>query len=179
MGKNSLNAWGESLITSAVSFLPGQLKETAMLRAFGLLKVPMLFFTAPKVVELTDEKCVVLIPLNRRTRNHVKCMYIGALVAGADCAGGLIAMRMIQNEGNKVNLLFKDFSGSFLKRAEGDVHFTCLQGKEIRELVKKTLASGERENLPVKIAATVPSLFGSEPVAEFTLTLSLKKKSGR
>ena len=103
-------------------------------------------------------------------------MYFGVLAAGADVAGGLIAMRLIQEEGNLVSLVFKDFQASFLKRAEGDVHFICEDGEAIRKLVQKATESGERENMPVHVVATVPSQSGPEPVAEFTLTLSLKRK---
>jgi acyl-coenzyme A thioesterase PaaI-like protein len=106
-------------------------------------------------------------------------MYFGALAAGADCAGGLIAMRLIQEEGNQVALIFKDFQASFLKRAEGDVLFTCEEGLAIRELVQKALRSGEREEMSVRVKATVPPQFGQDPVAEFVLTLSLKRKSKR
>lgn len=152
-------------------------KETLMLRAFGFFKIPLLFFVSPSVVELTSKRCVVKIPLTRRSRNHLKSMYFGALAAGADCAGGLIAMRLIEDGKHKVSLVFKDFTAEFLKRAEGDVHFTCEQGDELRDFVEKVVASGERMNLPVKVVATVPSMLGDEPVARFTLTLSLKKKS--
>ena len=104
-------------------------------------------------------------------------MYFGALAAGADCAGGLIAMRLIETEGRgKVSLIFKDFHADFLKRAEGDTFFTCTQGEEIQALVRKAIESGERQNLPVHLTATVPSKLGEEPVAKFTLTLSLKRK---
>lgn len=159
--------------------LPAQVRETFLLRAFGFLKIPVLFFVSPSVVEMADERCVVKIPLNRRTKNHLKSMYFGVLAAGADCAGGLVAMRMIQEGGNKVSLIFKDFHAEFLKRAEGDVHFTCDDGLAIRELVQKATESGERENMPVHITATVPSKLGDEPVAKFTLTLSLKRKSSK
>jgi acyl-coenzyme A thioesterase PaaI-like protein len=157
--------------------LPETLRETVMLRTFGLLKIPMLFFISPSVLELTDEKCVVQVRLTRRSMNHLRSMYFGALAAGADCAGGLIAMRLIQTEGEgNVSLIFKDFKAEFLKRAEGDVFFTCTQGTEIQALVRKAIASGERENMAVQITATVPSKMGDEPVAQFTLTLSLKRK---
>jgi hypothetical protein len=92
-----------------------------------------------------------------------------------------MAMRLIQqaeSEGKgRVALVFKDFHAEFLKRAEGDVHFTCTQGAEIRALVARTIASGERESLPVQVIATVPKKLGDEPVAKFVLTLSLKKKN--
>src|SRR5688572_8350331 len=120
-----------------IQAIPEKLRETAFLRAFGFLKVPVLFFISPSVVEANDQRCVVKVPLNRRTKNHLRSMYFGALAAGADAAGGLIAMRLIQEEGNKVSLIFKDFHAEFLKRAEGDVLFTCEQGAEIRNLVRK------------------------------------------
>ncbi len=152
-------------------------KETILLRSFGFLKIPMLFFVFPRVIEVTDERCVVRVRLNRRTKNHLRSMYFGALAVGADCAGGLIAMRQIRKQEIPVSLIFKDFRADFLKRPEGDVLFTCEEGLAIGELVQKILVSGKRENMPVSITATVPSRFGNEPVAKFILTLSLKRKA--
>ena len=74
-------------------------------------------------------------------------------------------------------MIFKDFHADFLKRAEGDVHFICEDGLEIRNLVELTENTEERHNLPVHITATVP-LISDEPVAKFILTLSLKKIAG-
>jgi acyl-coenzyme A thioesterase PaaI-like protein len=161
---------------SFAQYIPSKIRETVLLRAFGFLKIPMLFSISPTVLEMTDQRCVVRVPLSRRTKNHLNSMYFGALAAGADCAGGLVAMRMIQEEGNRVSLIFKDFHAEFLKRAEGDVLFTCEEGSAIRDLVRKATDSGERESIPVHITATVPSKLGTEPVAQFTLTLSLKRK---
>ncbi len=153
------------------------MNPTMKIRLFGFLKIPMLYFARPTVVDLTAERVEVKIRLGRRTRNHLRSMYFGVLAVGADCAGGLIAMECIDASGEKVSLIFKDFKADFLKRAEGDVHFTCAQGQEIAALVERTIASGEREEMPVRVTATVPSLLGEEPVAEFVLTLSLKKRS--
>ena len=156
--------------------LPENMRNTLGIRAFGFFKIPLLFFVSPSVRELSDERCVVSIPLNRRTRNHLKSMYFGTLACGADCAGGLIAVRMIEREGANVSLVFKDFKADFLKRPESTVFFTCEDGKAIQELVRKTIASGERENLSVRVTATCPDKSGAEPVAEFVLTLSLKRR---
>ena len=166
------------LVTGPLSqVIPSQMRDTFYLRAFGLLKVPVLLFVSPSVIELNETRCIVRIPLNRRTRNHLRSMYFAVLAAGADVAGGLIAMRLIHEQGDQVSLIFKDFNAQFLKRAEGDTHFTCEDGVAIRELVQKAIESGERENMTVHVKATVPSKLGDEPVAEFKLTLSLKKKS--
>ena len=157
--------------------LPVNMRDTALVRMFGLFKVPLLYWIKPKVLELSDERTIVKVPLSRRTKNHLNSMYFGVLAAGADCAGGLAAMKMIINSGENISLAFKDFHAEFLKRAEGDTLFTCTQGQEIQEFVNKVLASNERHNMPVQIVATCPDKFDDEPVAIFTLTLSLKKKA--
>lgn len=151
------------------------IKETMFVRYFGLTKVPLIFFVGPSVVKMDDKECVIKIPLNLRTRNHLKSMYFGVLATGADLAGGLVAMKEIYASKKKIALSFKDFHADFLKRAEGDTHFVCTQIPEIKKFVQEVIASGERMNFPVHIEAICPDI-SPEPVAKFILTLSLKVK---
>ena len=157
-------------------FLPENYRNTIALRYFAFTKIPMLFFTRPSVVALTADRIVVKIRLRRRTKNHLGSMYFGALSAGADCAAGLYAMNLIRKRSERILLIFKDLKAEFLKRAEGDVYFTCNQGREITNLVAEAAQSNERVDMPVHVEAKVPSQ-SDEPVARFILTLSLKKKS--
>jgi len=60
-------------------------KETALLRLFTL-RIPLLLFVGPRVLELDEEGCAIEIPLGLRTRNHLGSMYLGVLCAGADVA---------------------------------------------------------------------------------------------
>src|SRR4051794_12547209 len=57
-------------------------REKFYLRAFGFFKVPLIFYVAPSIVELSDRRCVIRVPLNRRTRNHLGSMYFGTLAVG-------------------------------------------------------------------------------------------------
>jgi acyl-coenzyme A thioesterase PaaI-like protein len=151
------------------------LRETLFVRLFSL-RVPVLLFLGPRVERLDEERCEVSIPLRWRSRNHVGSMYFGALCAGADLAGGLAAARRIRDHHPRVGLIFADVQGQFLKRADGDVRFTCTDGRRIAEAVARADHSGERVTLPVGIVATVPTRYGDEPVATFTLGLSLKRR---
>lgn len=151
-------------------------RETLFLKAWAFAKVPMIWLTGASVVEAGDERCVIRIPFRRRNRNHLRSVYFGVLCIGADVAGGFLAMRQIRAGGGGVSLIFKDFRAEFLKRAEGDVLFTCEDGVAIAGLVGKARESGERENMMVRVTATVPSKLGDEPVARFELTLSLKRR---
>jgi acyl-coenzyme A thioesterase PaaI-like protein len=151
----------------------------------GLAKIPLIFYVSPTVVEANARRAEIRIPLNWRTRNHLKSMYFGVLATGADIAGGLIAWDLIERANTemkrqglreRMDLVFKDFKADFFKRAEADVHFSCEQGSEIAQLITRAQKSGERESMPVRITARVPTKTGIEPMAEFILTLSVKKK---
>lgn len=157
--------------------VPKKYQDTMFVRLFGLMKVPLIFWVSPSVVTLNDKECIIKIPLNRRTKNHLNSMYFGVLCTGADIAGGLVAMNEITASKKKVALSFKDFKADFLKRAEGDVHFIVTQIPEIKQFVADVIKSGERMNFPVEIKAVVPSINPTEEVAKFVLTLSLKVKN--
>src|SRR5512137_842026 len=114
----------------------------AMVRMLGF-KIPVLLFLGPRVERLDEDGCEVSIRLRWRSRNHLGSMYFGALCAGADVAGGLNAARLIRDRHPRVSLVFGDVKGDFLKRADGDVRFTCADGRRIAEAVASTEASGE------------------------------------
>lgn len=158
------------------NLIPKHIQETLLLRAFGIFKIPLLFYIRIAVVFRSNEKIVVKIPLKRRNKNHLNSMYLGVLCSGADVAAGLLAVQFIQKRPEKISVVLKDINGEFLKRVEGDAHFTCVQGNEIRDLINTVAVSEERVEMPVTVTTTVPSKFGDEPVAKFNLTLSAKKK---
>jgi acyl-coenzyme A thioesterase PaaI-like protein len=143
---------------------------TLRLRLLAWLRIPLLGSLRPSVEVLDADRCVVRVRLRRWTRNHLGSMYFGALAMGADCAGGLLAAELIRRRRVPVALVFKSFQAEFLRRPEGDVRFTCEAGAAIRALLDQVLATGERQATLVPVTAES----GREPVARFTLELSLK-----
>ena len=150
-------------------------KETAAVRALGL-RIPVLLFIGPRVLELDDEGAAVGVPLGWRTRNHVGSMYVGVMAAAADLASGMNAFSLIRSRYRQVVPVFKYASMEFLKRADGDTVFRTQDGRRIAEAMAETERTGERVTLPVQVVATVPEKYGDEVVARFTMGLSLKKR---
>ena len=153
-----------------------RLKYNLYLWYFSLTQVRLIHYCRPKIHDITEDGVTLFMPLDRRTRNHVKSMYIGAMVVGVDMVAGFTAMLKIRKSKRNVILIFKDLNAEFFKRAEGDVHYICKEGQAIEAAVEETLRTGERVNLPVPVIATVPDKFGDEPVAKFSITLSMKEK---
>ena len=156
--------------------LPSIRKANLYLSSFGLFKVPLIWLCRPKIISLDSDKVEVIIPLRRRTKNHLNSMYFGVLAVGADVAGGFMAMSKAQQRGEKISLAFKSVKGEFLMRPEADVLFTCDDGALIDRMLDHAIETGERVNEAVKIIATCPSLHGDKPMAIFELTLSIKCK---
>jgi len=142
----------------------------------GLFKIRMIGFVRARLVECLGEKTVIKIPLNRRTRNHLGSMYVGALATGADVTGAWIAFDHLARTKKKVSIIFKNFSAEFIKRADADVYFTCLDGPKVLQAFNDTIADGERKNIELQVVATVPSKYQNEPVAKFKMTLSMRYK---
>jgi hypothetical protein len=151
-------------------------KETALVRLLGL-RIPMILFVAPRVLALDAEGCDLEIPLGWRTRNRlIGAMYFGALCVGADLAGGLPAAKIMLARYPRMKLVFGEMKAEFLKRADGDVVFRNRDGRRVADAVERAAATGERVTIPLEVVATVPRKYGDEPVARFSMSLSLKLK---
>ena len=157
-----------------MSYLSQKFKTNLFIKYFGFTKVPLIFYCKPKVVDISSDSVTLKIPLLRRNRNHVGSMYIGALAIGADLSSAILALNLVSKSKYKIIPIFKDLKADFLKRAEGDVHFVCNEGEKIKKMIDKVLKDKTRVNELINVIAYVPSKLGDEPVAKFSLTLSIK-----
>ncbi|MGQ3891804.1 PaaI family thioesterase [Legionella sp. CNM-4043-24] len=144
---------------------------------FGHFQVPLIGHLRPRLITLNDQVIVIRLPLRRRSRNHFKSMYFGALAVGADLAGGLHGFYHARQAGLNPSLVFKSFQAQFLKRPESDVYFVCEQGDAVKAMLDESKKTGLRINrqLPIKAYTHFVSL--AEPgelVADFLLELSIK-----
>jgi len=139
---------------------------------FGIVKIPLIGFCRPRVHEISDEHISIKIPLNRRTRNHVKSMYLGVMSIGADLATGFLAYHLLINRNLKAAPVFKSMKVDYLKRAESDVYFICSEGKAISEMIDEMERTAERINKVV----TINAMCNDECVAVFEMELSMKLK---
>ncbi len=151
-------------------------KLNLFLKAYALLKLPLLAFVNPKILELQGSRSVVKIKLGYRTQNHLNVMYFGALAMGAELSIAIKAVEAIQASGKKIDFIFKDFKSEFLKRADGHVHFICEEADLVQSLIDQALTSPNRLEKTFSGKAIVPSK-SQEPVMTYQLTLSIKNRS--
>lgn len=108
------------------------------------------------------------------TTSGLDSMFFGALATGFDLAGGWAAFQ--KAERLNVGLVFRDATLQFLKRADGDVHFVCNDGKKIDDALAEISSNpSQRVNVPIEVLAFVPSKY-KDPVATAKMTLSMRKR---
>lgn len=150
-----------------------------ILYGWCLHHIPMVVWLAPRILERSAQRCVVKIPLNWRSRNHLGSMYFGALCVGADLAGALLAMDFIRPHSRgdvasypPLSLVFKDMRAVFVRRAEQHTLFVCEDGPRIKTCIDQAHASAQRQSVVVMVKAYEE--FSHAEVAKFELTLSMK-----
>lgn len=153
------------------------LKYTFFMRAYGWLKIPLVFYIRPKVVEFSDTKFVLKVPLKRRNKNHLNSMYFGALAVGAELSVASAAVFAIAESKQRIDFVFKDFKADFKKRADGDVHFICEEIDTVKKLIRDSKGNPDRLESKMKGYAIVPKKSLTEPVMTYELTLSVKNRS--
>ena len=140
----------------------------------GMLKIPMIGFVRPRIISINDQKAVLKVRLKRRTRNHLKSMYFGAMAVGADLAAGLHTYYLAGDDAQRMSFVFKSISAEFHKRAETDAFFVCNDGEKLSKAIRESIESGERvhQNVQVLVLNTA-----DEVVATFDMTVSFRFKA--
>lgn len=151
-------------------------KNNLLLSLYAWTKIPLIGFCSPRVIEMSEERSVLKIPLGFRTRNHLGAMYFGALAIGSELCIAMMAVKKIQESGLRIDFLFKDYKAEFLKRAEGDVWFICEQTQVVVDQISEAKTSTDRINRTMTAYAVVPSISQTEKIATFELTLSVKNR---
>lgn len=154
-----------------------KLKMTLFVNLYGLLKIPLVLFVSPRVVEASNQRFVIKIPLGYRTKNHLNSMYFGAMGIGAELSIAAAAVIAISESKQRIDFVFKDYQGQYLKRADGDVHFICDQVAEVKALIEEAKTSPERLERKLKGYAVVPKVHSTDPVMTYELTLSVRNRS--
>lgn len=140
----------------------------------GAVKIPMIHFVRPRLVQVNADELTIKIPFRRRTKNHLNSMYFGALAIGADLAAGYHVYCLAEQKEISISLAFKSTQAQFLKRPESDVYFHSNSGAEISEHIQRALDTNERINFHVNVRAKNTI---EEEVALFDMEVSIRAKT--
>lgn len=117
------------------------------------LMIPLAGGLRVRVEEVSDSRCVLTMPLRRRTRNHVGSMYFGAQMTLADLAAGVLLFRRFPP--GPYGGLIKRVEADFLAKAKNTMRCTCWLPDEaaaVMEQVRDRPGAKAEAWLPLELA---------------------------
>lgn len=91
----------------------------------------------------------------------------------AELSTGALVMAKIKESNQNISMLVANNKGTFLKKAQGRITFTCIDGALVEEVIKYTLAGGEGQKLWMKSEGVDSK---GDVVSVFNFEWTLKKK---
>jgi hypothetical protein len=152
------------------------MKHPVKFRMFLFSKLPSAFFAGVRLREMDARSCAVSIPYKWFSQNPFRSTYFACLGMAAEMSTGALAMAHLYKINPPVSMLVTAIEGSFLKKATDMTIFICEDGELIRETIAEAIASGQGKIVRAK---SIGRNIAGEPVAEFYITWSFKKKSSR
>lgn len=151
------------------------MKHPVKFRMFLFTKVPAAFFSGLRVEDITPERCAISVPFKWFNQNPFRSTYFASLSMAAEMSTGALAMAYLYKLEQPVSMLVTSIEGKFLKKAVGKTIFTCEEGSLFAEAVERALNSNEGQTVR---AHSIGVNKAGEPIAEFFVSWSFKRKSG-
>jgi len=151
-----------------------QITHPIKYRLFMLRKLPMGFISGLKIIELDEAKAAVAVRFKWINQNPFRSIYFAVLSMAAELSTGLICFGQIYKRQPQVSMLVVKCEAQFLKKATGNIVFTCLEGDKITKAIDQTITSGESV---VVEAISIGKNNNDEEVAKFLFTWSFKAKN--
>ncbi len=144
------------------------------LNTFLMLKLPSAWLTGVRVKELTAEKCVTGVKHRWINQNPFNSLYFAVQAMAAELSTGALVMQSIQKSQKKVSMLVAQNNSKFVKKAKGNIRFSCEDGAKATAAIEKTIATGEGQTFWMR--STGVNEEGVEvSIFEFEWTVKLKQ----
>jgi hypothetical protein len=135
--------------------------------------LPSALFSGVRLVNLTNETCVVKVPYKWFSRNPFKSTYFACLAMAAEMSTGVLALGNIYGKKPGVSMLVVALKGEFFKKATDITTFTCKDGLLFQQKIAESIANNEAVTV---LSKSEGYNLAGELVATFEVTWSFKGK---
>lgn len=140
---------------------------------FTWIKLPIAKIAGIKLHYNDESKSQTQVKLGWLNQNPFKSMFWAVQGMAAELSTGVLCISKIQKSGQKISMLVVGLEANFTKKAVGKIIFTCDQGAELDEVLKKAIETGEGQTLQMKSIGIDEK---GDQVSEFIFNWSFKLK---
>ena len=144
------------------------------INTFNFFKLPSVWWCGIRAKELQENKCVVSVKFRWINQNPFKSMFWAVQGMAAELTTGALVMGKIRESNKRISMLVLNNNASFSKKAVGRITFSCDQGEEVKEAIRKTVETGEAQTIWMKSVGVNAE---GEEVSVFNFEWTVKVKS--
>lgn len=137
------------------------------------IKLPIAKIAGIKLHYNDESKSQTQVKLGWLNQNPFKSMFWAVQGMAAELSTGVLCISKIQKSGQRISMLVVGLEANFTKKAVGKIIFTCDQGAELDEVLKKAIETGEGQTLQMKSIGIDEK---GDQVSEFIFNWSFKLK---
>ena len=143
------------------------------LHLFLFLKIPISWIAGVRLKVMNDEICITKVKFGWLNQNPFNSMFWAVQGMAAEFSTGFLCAEKIRKSGKKISMLVVHNQAEFTKKAVGRVTFSCFQGKELDEILKKAIETGDGQTLTMFSEGKDQK---GDVVSKFAFTWSFKVK---
>lgn len=117
---------------------------------FLFLKLPAAFWCGVRIRSITNHMATVSISRSWFNSNPFRSIYFAALEMAAELSTGLLVRQAIISSKSPISMLVASNKSVYLKKAVGNIQFTCAEGEKVNESVALAVQSGEGVNFTLR-----------------------------
>tara|TARA_B100001142_G_scaffold317495_1_gene358504 strand:- start:65 stop:517 length:453 start_codon:yes stop_codon:yes gene_type:complete len=150
------------------------MKSPFQYNLYNFFKLPSVWWCGIRVKSVNEETCLVGVKHMWINQNPFKSMFWAVQGMAAELSTGLLLMNEIDRSKRSFSMLVLNNKANFSKKATGRISFSCNQGLQIRETIKKAISSGEPQKIWLN-SCGVDSQKDTVSTFSFEWTLKVRK----
>lgn len=150
------------------------MKSPFQYNLYNFFKLPSVWWCGIRVKSVNEETCLVGVKHMWINQNPFKSMFWAVQGMAAELSTGLLLMNEIARSKRSFSMLVLNNKANFSKKATGRISFSCNQGLQIRETIKKAISSGEPQTIWLN-SCGVDSQKDTVSTFSFEWTLKVRK----
>jgi hypothetical protein len=127
---------------------------TSKLNTFLFFNLPSAYLCGVCVKFIDTAKCVVSVKHRWINQNPFKSMYFAVQAMAAELTTGALIMNHIQMSNQKFSMLVVQNKAVYTKKATGRITFECNDGLLVKQVIERSISSGEGESFWMKSIGT-------------------------
>lgn len=162
------------MIISSSKALHKLLGSPLRLKLFFLKSLPMAFLAGLRVVSYDSNKAIVSLPFKYLTKNPFHSIYFACMAMAAEFSTAILCLQEISKHDVDVSLLVVGLEAEFVKKANQQVNFSCMDEAQLKNAIHACITSDEPQKISLDTIGTDPQ---GNTIAEFKITWSFKTRN--